>query len=305
MIDDDIVELAEMQHGLVATRQIRALGGDDQLVRRRVRSGRWERPATRVVRIAGAPRTPEQRLMCAVLQAGEGALASHRSAAWLWRLPGYAPGTEILRPRSHGERAAHGHRPLVVLPDHLAEVRGIPVTSLPRTLFDLAGVESPARMTRLVDTVVGRSPAMLPALHRTLEELACRGRTGTTTMRLVLRERPIGSVTPPTGLERRFEELCRRAGIVGLERQVDIGGQSWLGRADYVIRSVRLPIEVDSELHHTTVSDRRRDAARDAAMRAAGWADVLRITEEDVWYRPWSVPEQVRAAIQALDRVAA
>lgn len=124
-------------------------------------------------------------------------------------------------------------------------------------------------------------------------------------MRTLLAERPIGSAIPPTGLERRFEELCRRAGITGLERQVDIGGRTWLGRTDYVIADVKLPIEVDSELHHTSPSDRRRDEARDAAMRAAGWAPVLRITEEDIWYRPWSVPEQVRAAVSALLQQAA
>ena len=107
--------------------------------------------------------------MIAVLQAGPQAIASHASAAWLWDLPGFAPGTTVTRPRSHGDRATGGHRPTVVPPHHVTVLREIPVTSLPRTIFDLAAGHDLGRMARLVDTVVGRSPAMLPALHRTFD----------------------------------------------------------------------------------------------------------------------------------------
>lgn len=305
MIDAEVLALGELQHGAVATRQVRALGGTDQLVRRRASAGRWIRETSRVLRLAGAPRTPEQRLMIAVLHAGEGAVASHASAAWLWELPGFVAGTAVTRPRPHGDRAALGHRPVLLPPTQCTEVRGIPVTSLPRTIFDLAATLPIGRTARLVDTVVGRSPAMLAALHAMLEELACRGRPGIRSMRAVLDERPRRSGIPPTGLERRFEELCRNAGIHGLERQVDVGGHSWIGRADYLVRRVRLPIEIDSEAHHTSLSDKRHDARRDAEMRAAGWADVLRITEEDVWYRPWLAVEAVVAAVAAAERAAA
>ena len=295
-----VTALAARQHGVISTRQVRALGGDRHLVKRRLASRRWVQHTSRVVGIAGVPSTPEQQLMVAVLHAGSTAMASHESAAWLWQLPGFAATGVVLRDRAHGATVEEGHRPKLVLPTHRTEVRGIPATTLPRTLFDLAAILSLGRLARVIDTVVSRSPAMLPALHRTLPELSCKGRTGLGNMRILLAERPIGSGIPPTGVEKQFEKICDNAGIRGLERQVDLGGHSWLGRVDYVLPSVKLIIEVDSEIHHTSVTDKANDAARDAAFLAAGWAKVLRITQEDIWYRPWFVVEQLRQALHEL-----
>lgn len=243
-IETDVLRLAERQHAAVATRQIRGLGGDRFWIARQVRCGRWEVATSRVIRIAGSPRTAEQRLMISVLHAGPTAMASHESAAWLWRLPGFAETAVVLRDRPHGG-------------------------------------------------------------HCTLDELACRGRSGITTMRQVLAELPVGSKVPATGLEARFEEICHNAGIRELERQLDAGGHSWLGRVDFVLRRLKLLIEVDSRLYHTSPLDVANDEARDKAMLAAGWRKVLRVAEEDIWRRPWFVVEQVRAAIQELEAAGA
>lgn len=301
-IDDLVTALAARQYGLASTSQIRELGGDHRLIRRRVADGRWEKRSSRVIRITGTPTSLEQDLMVRVLQAGPTGMASHEGAGWLWRVPGIVETDAVMRSQSHGASAQQGHRPTLVLPHHRTEVRGIPCTTLPRTIFDLAGLGMrPERIERLVHTVVTKSPAMLPALHRTLDELACRGRPGITTMRQVLEELPVGSKVPASGLEKRFEEICHNAGIRELERQLDAGGHSWLGRVDYVLRRLKLLIEVDSRLHHTSPLDVANDKARDEAMLAAGWRKVLRVAEEDIWNRPWFVVEQVRAAIQELE----
>jgi very-short-patch-repair endonuclease len=153
----------------------------------------------------------------------------------------------------------------------------------------------------ICNAVVKKSPAMLTALHRMLPELAKSGRTGITTMRQYLADNPIGTKVPESGNEMRFEAVCRNAGIHGLERQVDVGGHSWLGRVDYLIRRLGLIIEVDSELHHESEADKARDAERDRQLLAAGFRKVLRIKTEDLWRRPWFVVEQVRAAIAELE----
>ncbi|MCU1485607.1 MAG: Protein of unknown function (DUF559)/Domain of unknown function [Actinomycetia bacterium] len=307
-IDARVGRLAERQHGVVADRQLRAVGADRHLTARRCATGTWERVARRVVRIVGAPATPEQRLMIAVLDAGSGAIASHDGAAWLWRLPGFAPREAVVRPRQRSAPpvAGRGHRPTLVLPSHCTEVRGIPCTTLPRTIFDLAGTGMHGgRMRQLVNTVVTRSPAMLPALHRTLDELACRGRPGITLMREVLAENPIGTRVPASGLEARVLQIARNAGIHDMVCQVDVGGHSWLGRVDFAILRLRLLIEVDSVIHHSSPMDVARDTARDEALLAEGWAKVLRIREEDVWPRPYVVARQLRDAIRELDAFSA
>lgn len=302
-IDVMVAALATRQYGVASTRQIRELGGNDQFIRRRVADGRWVRLTSRVIGIVGAPASPKQNLMVSVLHAGPEALASHESAGWLWQIPGFAATGAVLRGRSHGATAAEGHRPTLVLPSHRTVVRGIPATTLPRTIFDLAAMLSLGRLARVIDTVVSRSPAMLPALHHLLPELSCKGRTGIGNMRTLLDERPIGSGIPPTGLEKQFEKICHNAGIRGLERQIDLGGHSWLGRVDYVRRDLKLIIEVDSEIHHTSLTDKANDAARDAAFLAAGWAAILRIGEEDIWYRPWFVVAELRRVLQELGAV--
>lgn len=298
--DDEVLALAERQYGAVANRQARELGSDRHRTLRRIRSGRWEQATSKVLRIVGSPATAEQALMIRVLHAGPTALASHESAAWLWQLPGFADHGVVLRRRqNHGDRVDQGHRPTLVLPHHRTEVRGIPCTTLPRTIFDLAAILHAARIARLVDTVVTRSPAMLPALHRTLPELAKRGRTGITTMREILAARPVGVAVPASGNERRFEALLHNAGIRGFERQVDVGGHSWLGRVDHLHRATLTIFEIDSELHHSSLSDRSRDAERDAAMVRAGYRKVVRIAAEDLWRDPFRVVSVVRMEIAA------
>jgi hypothetical protein len=92
-------------------------------------------------------------------------------------------------------------------------------------LFDLAGAGlHPARIERLVDDVVTRSPSMLLRLHRLLEELAERGRPGSASTRSLPESRPPGTRVAASGLEARFERILAQSGVAGLERQVDIGG---------------------------------------------------------------------------------
>ena len=303
-VDHQVTEMAERQHGVVARWQLRTLGIDRRVVLRRLDTGRWRLVGNGVLLVSGAPRSHEQIVMIAVLEGGPTAIASHEATGWLWRLPWFKPTDDVIRPR-YTYAGPSGHRPRLVPAHHRTTVRGIPCTTLPRTIFDLAGTLPLGRMARLVDTVVTRSPAMLPALHAMLPELARSGRPGITVMRKLLDERPVGSTVPGSGLEARFEQLCRNAGIRGLERQVDVGGHSWLGRVDYLRRDVGLIVEVDSALHHTSVTDRANDAARDEAMLAAGCRRVERVTEEDIWQRPWAVVAHLHTVLRELQAQAA
>ncbi|MGH9177338.1 MAG: hypothetical protein ACRD0N_02125 [Acidimicrobiales bacterium] len=299
-LDDDLRALADQQYAVLARRQARALGATTPALRHRLRGPDWELVTHRVLRLVGAPRSARQQLMIGVLDAGPGSVVSHRAAAVLWRFPGFSLRTvEVSRPRS----ARGGEATSVVLhlprflPDwHLTERHGIPVTSVARTLFDLAGGIHPARLERLVDSVVARSPSTLQALARMLDELSERGRHGVAAMRSILQDRPKGYVPAASGLERRFERILAEAGEPPLERQVDVGGHEWVGRVDYVDRALRLLFEIDSDLHHTSLVDRAHDACRDERLRAAGWLDVIRLDEHNVWGAPAVVLASVRTA---------
>lgn len=240
--------------------------------------------------------------MVAVLDAAPGSVISHLAAAALWRLPGFPWGpVEISQERGRSGRpssVAVVHRPRYLPATHTTVVEGIPATTLARTLFDLSGDRGvhPARLERTVDTVLGRSPSSLSLLHSMLAELGQNGRSGIAAMREVLQARPVGYVAPASGLEARLVRILAEAGEPPLHRQVDVGGHEWVGRVDFVDRGAQLLVEVDSAAHHTSKLDRDRDGQRDRALLDAGWRGVVRISEEQIWHRPWEAVSAIRRA---------
>jgi very-short-patch-repair endonuclease len=297
--DEALRMLAEIQHGLVAHRQAHRLGFDYEAMARRVASGEWVDETERVLRRVGGPRTRDQQHMLAVLDGPPRSFLFAASAGELWGVPSLnGQRMEIVHPRHGSLRpppVAVVHRPTLLLPHHVTEVRGIPVTTLPRTLFDLAPRIHEERLDVIIERVIAKSPGVLDGLRAMLPELARRGRPGIAAMRRQIEKRPQGYVPVASGLERRFDGLAKEAGVTQLRRQVDVGGHEWIGRVDFV-DDLRLLYEVDSILHHTTPGDKARDAARDRAMKAAGFADVVRVAEEDIWYRPDQAVAQIREA---------
>ena len=80
--------------------------------------------------------------LAAVLACGDGAVLSHRAAAHLLRLlRGAPPPPEVTRPDARRPPAS-GHRrpsrPLAALPATTSTCDGIPITTVPRALLDLA-----------------------------------------------------------------------------------------------------------------------------------------------------------------------
>src|SRR5690242_16406012 len=79
-------ELAESQHGVVALWQLIELGLTRQAVHRWVKAG-WLHWLYRGVYAVGHRRlSPHGWIMAGVLAHGPEAVASHRTAAWLWDL---------------------------------------------------------------------------------------------------------------------------------------------------------------------------------------------------------------------------
>ncbi len=103
---DNFILLAERQHGLVTIGQARAAGLTRSAILHRLASGRWEPVGVGVYRLAGTPRTWEQRLNALVLASGPSAAASHRSAAALLAIPGFSRSgaVEVVTPRPRRHR---------------------------------------------------------------------------------------------------------------------------------------------------------------------------------------------------------
>src|SRR5687768_8931645 len=82
--------LAAQQHGVVSRRQALEAGMTRDMVARRVRKGAWLVALPGVYRVAGAPKTWLAQIMAAVLWGGRDAIVTHRSAARLLGLEGFA-----------------------------------------------------------------------------------------------------------------------------------------------------------------------------------------------------------------------
>ena len=155
--DRAIAALAESQYGLVTRAQAVSRGLSEAGFDRRVASGNWTRVHRGVYRLTGSPQTPEQSVKAACL-AIPGALASHRAAAAILGLPEIQPRVEItvLQSRRIRLEAVQVHRTTRLETVDRDFEKGIPVTSLARTMIDLCGVLAKDQMASALDHVLAK-----------------------------------------------------------------------------------------------------------------------------------------------------
>jgi hypothetical protein len=288
-----LAALAEQQEGLVTRPQARVHLSRKQLeywlaVRRLVIVRRG------VYRFAGVPPTRWQPLRAALLAAGPDALASHRSAAEVWGMPGIiAEQPELTTPwpvwtrlpsvRSHQSR---------YLPDRHRTVRnGVPVTSPARTLGDLSAVIGADFLGRLVDDALRRQILVLDDLREAYGVLATRGRRRLTVLRAVLDERLPGFHPGGSRSELDVRRILVDAGLGEpvAQHQVAAGGTVYL--LDWSYPQDLIAIEYNGFEFHSTRSGADHDAARYAALVALGWR-VLPVTSATT---PHVLVDNVRA----------
>jgi len=288
-------ELARRQHGVVAKRQLIALGIGPGAIKHRLSVGRLHRVHRGVYALGHAALSADGNRMAAVLACGPDALLSHRDAAALWDLRATAhTRIDVSVPRS-GLRSHQGlqvHCTAPCHPDDCAQRWGIPVTSVARTLLDLAGVV-PARA---LQHAFEEAERLRLADVRAVEAVSERGwgRHGVGALAAVLaqaRTRPLSDTR--SELERRFVNLIESAGLPrpatnvlggGVPRRRRLAAAAARGRARWP------PIP-----RH--MGRLRTDRIRDAGLQVAGYR-VLRIT----WKRLHAEPQIVASTIRALLR---
>ena len=228
--------------------------------------------------------------MAAVLACGRDAVLSHLSAAALWSIASSSsPFIDITVPR--GRRGHEGIRLHQVrhFPDADRTIHdAIPVTTIARTLFDLAEVLSMTRLERAFERA-----ERLELLDLTAVADVCRRNPGRRALRPLLALLPSLSPPAPTrsDLEDDFLDFCRANDLPTPELNAIVEGHE----VDAVWRDQRLVVELDSFEFHKTRAAFERDRARDMALQLAGYR-VLRIT----WRRLRNEPAEVERAIRAL-----
>jgi very-short-patch-repair endonuclease len=299
-IDRRVEELASKQLGLFAVRQVLLQDGTNEMIDHRRAVGRWESRGRGVLGLLGTPDSFERRVMAEILRAPCDPFASHRCAIRLHGFAGYREMIELTSRRGSRLRlpAVVCHTSTELPRHHVVCVDGVPTTSLARTLFDLTSVVRPLRVARTLDTALARQQLTLVARSRVARDLRARGRRKASVVRAILKERGEDFVAPASELEHEFVTLIERSDLPRPRRQVDLGSElSWIGRVDFAYPCERIVVETDGKETHTSLLDRRADAARDAALTTAGWT-VLRFSWFDIVHDGTRTLETLGRALQ-------
>ena len=296
--DARIARLAARQHGAFSREQAIYAGGTKDAIHRRVKRGRWERVAPAVYRIAGGVASWRQSLLVACLAWGEGAVASHRGAAPLSNIAGFAPGQIELTVPQGRHRTGPGivHRNALTAVD-VTVVDGIPVTTPARTLIDLASVVPLETLEEALDDALRRRIVSVARLRWRLSELARPGRPGVAAMRRLLEERDPMAAVPASVFERRLLRVLRRGGLPTPVLQHEIrDGDRLVAVADFAYPDARLAIEADSYRWHSGRLKFEHDRARRNRLTLLGWR-IIHVTWTDLTRRPAQVIEEIRSAL--------
>jgi hypothetical protein len=275
-IDALVSRIAESHHGVFGAHHLRDLEVSQHIRTRRLATGRWEQVHERVYRIVGTPLTWHGQVLAACWAGGTRAVASHRTAAELRRLPGRSDRlVEITCPR--WRRAQH--EGLVVhesseLEDEDKSVQDrIPVTTASRTLFDLANVVGSSTLDLAIATALRLQLTTHRELAETLTRLGRRGRPGTVAFRKALALHLSDGAQTESEAEHLILRLITKHGLPAPVPQHVIRGPdgSFVARVDFAYPDLKIAIEYDSYAHHLGTEAHDRDGARRNAIVGLDW----------------------------------
>jgi very-short-patch-repair endonuclease len=285
---------------LVGRGQLLELGVSRRAIETRLIQGRLHRVHQGVYALGHSLLDVSARWMAAVMACGPDAALSHRSAGQLWgMIPRSGAAPEVTRPRFFRPRAGiQAHRSSLPA-DEIALVDGIPVTSPPRTLLDLAAVLSQARLDRAFNEmeVIGLTdkhsiPDLLERYPR---------RRGSAILRSLLGDRSaLRGVTRST-LEECFVALIDDNGLPRPRLNADLAVRGRFFRVDCLWRGERLVVELDGRAAHGTSKAFEGDRERDRVLLAEGWR-VTRVTWRQLHDEPREIVEDLRQLLRCNSR---
>ena len=269
--DGSLSALARRQYGVVGRQQLISHGWSKEEIDWRIRRGRLH-PVHAGVYAVGHRLIPrEGRWMAAVLASGPGAVLSHWSAAHLW----------MIRPNSRSRidvTVAHRSRSSKPIRRHVSEVlddertmeEGIPVTTVPRTILDLAATED----ADVIQNLLRESERLRLSDRLSLPDLLERypGKRGIRKVQAALdrlKDDPAGTKRSP--LEERFAPFLRRhrLPLPRFNDWIEVGGKRY--KIDCHWPELRQVVELDGWEGHSTRTAFREDRARDRRLSAAGY----------------------------------
>lgn len=261
--------LADAQHGAVARWQLLALGMSDGAIKKRVTRGRLRQIHAGVYAPGHKALTMKGRHSAAWLTGGEDAVLSYHSAAWLWEIP--APGGlfHLTLPDARRSRRSIRYHHHYLPADEVAEVDGLPVTTVARTLLDLAAVLPAFRLEKAIHQAEYRGLTDSPSLPDLIERYT--GKRGLKSLRKILDLADLGESLTEADLEDQFRAFIDQYDLPRPTFSVPMTIDGLSIRADCVWHEQRLIVELDDRQSHDRTRAFESDRRRDRKLLRAGW----------------------------------
>lgn len=289
-----------MQHGVVSARQLLALGCAERTIHEWGAAGRLHRLHQGVYAVGHRRLTWHGRCWAAVLGAEANetdevvwpAVASHGSAAYLWGLYRFAPETiDVTAPiRRRAKREFRVHFSSILAAEDRGEREGIPVTSVPRMLLDLAIRARPDQLERLLERAEELELLDLHAAEDVLDRAG--GHRGRGRLR-----RSLALYQPdPSFTRSRFEKSFRRrviaAGLAAPSMNFNVDGYE----LDAYWPDLRFAVELDLYETHGTRAAFERDHLRQEELKLLG-VEMIRVTRPRFQREPEAVMRNLAALL--------
>lgn len=290
-INRQIAKTTESGYPLVTRKRLLDSGLSNRSISNRLISGHLIRMHRGVYALGSVPRDRNAQIMAAILACGDGAVAAHHTAACLWglvELPLRPIHVSRLMGTDRPPKGVRLHRPRHLAAWELTRKDGIPVTTVARTLADLA-IHAPDRL--LEDAVSGARQRNLfnPLEIEKVVRSAPRRRGGARLLELVQRWAPVEAPSL-SHLQDRIFNLCASAGLPRPEMEVKIGDLI----VDFLWPEQKLVMEADGRAHHEHRFDEDRD--RDLYLTSRGYR-AIRVTYKMIRDNHQEVIRRIREAL--------
>lgn len=289
-VDAQLARLASSQEGVVALWQICAAGLSARAAQNRAEASRLHRLFPGVYAVGHPKISPDGWRIGAVLACGEGAVLSRFSAAKAWgMLNDDGRRFDVVAPGRSGGRVADQQlidlrRTRRLSEDDVTVLRGIPITTIGRTLVDLTGCAGPRVVQRAVHEAEVMGLLDVAAVLATVERNP--GRRGTRMLQAAL---GVSAPDPANGqFATRFLELCSNYGLPAPKLGVHVDGGDRLYEVDALFEAERVIVELDGRQVHGTARNFQTDRRRDSILAARGYL-TLRYT----WHRLCNEPAAI------------
>lgn len=184
------------------------------------------------------------------------------------------------------------------LPDlDVSVMAGQRITSVERTICDLASQSGPRRLRHLVERAIVDQRCRATELQACVLSYRRRGREGSRALGLFALPILDGDPIPSSELERLAVSFLRRERVEGWVAQfVPPWHDGIRGVVDFAWPEQQLVLEVDGRRWHTTTQAFDEDRRRDQLAVAAGWR-TIRAGWQQLKHRPDEIADALRAAL--------